>query len=88
GGTRGVPAGELRARHAGIDRGRYAGPVGWIDAHGDGEWALALRCGQLTGPNELRLFAGVGIVADSDAADEFAETAAKFVPMRDALGDG
>lgn len=87
----GTPRGaarEIIARYEGIDRGRYAGPVGWIDAHGDGEWALALRCGRLTGPNELRLFAGVGIVADSDASDEFAETAAKFVPMRDALGSG
>lgn len=87
-GTPRLVASDIIARHENLDRGRYAGPVGWIDAHGEGEWALALRCGQLTGPNELRLFAGVGIVADSDPSDEFAETVAKFVPMRDALGSG
>ena len=70
-----------------IDRGRYAGPVGWIDASGDGEWGIALRCGQVgEDPREIRLFAGCGIVAGSDPAAELAESAAKFVPMRDALG--
>lgn len=68
-----------------LDRGRYAGPVGWVDAYGDGEWALALRCGQLISPNEIQLFAGVGIVDESVPDDELAETAAKFIPMRDAL---
>ena len=50
-----------------IDRERYAGPVGWIDANGDGEWAIALRCGQLseTDPRQIRIFAGCGIVAGS-----------------------
>lgn len=73
-----------------IDRERYAGPVGWIDATGDGEWAIALRCGQLSAadPREIRLFAGCGIVADSDPEAELAEAAAKFVPMRDALEHG
>lgn len=73
-----------------IDRERYAGPVGWIDATGDGEWAIALRCGQLstTDPRQIRLFAGCGIVADSDPEAELAEAAAKFVPMRDALEHG
>jgi menaquinone-specific isochorismate synthase len=71
----------------GMDRGRYAGPVGWLDASGDGEWGIALRCGQVGGdPHELRLFAGCGIVAGSDPAAELAESTAKFVPMRDALG--
>ncbi len=70
-----------------LDRGRYAGPVGWIDAHGDGEWSIALRGGQIhpARPNEIQLFAGCGIVADSVPEDELAETVAKFVPMRDAL---
>ncbi len=72
-----------------LDRGRYAGPVGWIDAHGDGEWGIALRCGQLndTDPRQIRLFAGCGIVAGSDPEAELAEAGAKLVPMRDALGD-
>lgn len=71
----------------GMDRGRYAGPVGWLDAAGDGEWGIALRCGQLgDGGREVRLFAGCGIVAGSDPAAELAESTAKFVPMRDALG--
>ncbi len=71
-----------------LDRERYAGPVGWIDARGDGEWAIALRCGLVseTDPRELRLFAGCGIVAGSDPVAELAESQAKLVPMRDALG--
>ena len=71
-----------------LDRGHYAGPVGWIDAGGDGEWAIALRCGQLddTDPRRIQLFAGCGIVAGSDPAAELAEAGAKLVPMRDALG--
>ncbi|GAB3624630.1 chorismate-binding protein [Mariniluteicoccus endophyticus] len=68
----------------GLDRGRYAGPVGWVDASGDGEWAIALRCGRLDG-RQARLYAGCGIVADSDPMAELAETNAKLVPMRDAL---
>ena len=67
-----------------MDRGRYAGPVGWIDASGDGEWGLALRCGQLQG-SQVRLFAGCGIVAGSDPEAELAEAQAKFIPVRDAL---
>jgi menaquinone-specific isochorismate synthase len=71
-----------------LDRERYAGPVGWIDANGDGEWAIALRCGQLseTDPHQIRLFAGCGIVAGSDPASELAEANAKLIPMRDSLG--
>jgi menaquinone-specific isochorismate synthase len=70
-----------------LDRERYAGPVGWIDASGDGEWAIALRCGLIseTDPRQIRLFAGCGIVAGSDPAAELAESRAKLVPMRDAL---
>jgi menaquinone-specific isochorismate synthase len=87
----GTPTEEARAligelEH--LDRERYAGPVGWIDGSGDGEWAIALRCGLLseTDPRQIRLFAGCGIVAGSDPAAELAESRAKLVPMRDALG--
>jgi menaquinone-specific isochorismate synthase len=71
----------------GMDRGRYAGPVGWTDGSGDGEWGIALRCAQLDpqDPHRLRLFAGCGIVAGSDPDAELAESDAKLVPMRDAL---
>ena len=70
-----------------MDRGRYAGPVGWIDASGDGEFGIALRCGAVSAadPSRIRLFAGCGIVAGSDPDDEVAESSAKLVPMRDAL---
>lgn len=67
-----------------MDRGRYAGPVGWMDSHGDGEWGIALRSAEYDG-KRVRLFAGCGIVADSDPEAELAEAAAKFVPIRDAL---
>jgi menaquinone-specific isochorismate synthase len=55
-----------------------------MDACGDGEWGIALRWAEISGPR-VRLFAGCGIVADSDPASELAEAQAKFVPMRDAL---
>jgi len=72
----------------GMDRARYAGPVGWLGADGDGEWGIALRSAEIdpTDPRRLRLFAGCGIVAASDPADELAESEAKFAPMRGALG--
>ena len=69
-----------------MNRERYAGPVGWIDANSDGEIAIALRCGQLnTDRKSIRIFAGCGIVAESDPATEFAESQAKLIPMRTAL---
>ena len=68
----------------GMSRGRYAGPVGWIDARGDGELGIALRCGQIT-DNSIRLFAGCGIVAGSDPEKELAESEAKFSAMKSAL---
>ena len=68
----------------GMPRGRYAGPVGWLDARGDGELGIALRCGQIT-ENELRIFAGCGIVAGSNPEKELTESNAKFAPMRSAL---
>lgn len=67
-----------------MDRGRYAGPVGWIDANGDGEWGIALRCAQIEG-NKARLYAGGGIVGASDPATELSETQAKFEVMRRAI---
>ena len=68
----------------GMSRGRYAGPVGWIDAAGDGELGIALRCGQINA-NSIRIFAGCGIVAGSNPDKELAESEAKLVPMRSAL---
>jgi menaquinone-specific isochorismate synthase len=65
-------------------RGRYAAPVGWVDANGDGEFAIALRCAQLSG-NVARLWAGAGIVADSDPDSEIAETTVKFDAVLSAL---
>src|ERR1700683_2556969 len=67
-----------------MDRERYAGPVGWVDADGNGEWGLALRCAQPSG-RTARLFAGWGIVAGSEPAAELAEAQVKFRPMRGAL---
>jgi menaquinone-specific isochorismate synthase len=67
-----------------MDRGRYAGPVGWIDARGNGEWGIALRCAEVDG-NRARLFAGCGIVAGSDPAAELAETQSKFAVIQFAL---
>jgi menaquinone-specific isochorismate synthase len=87
GGTPSDEAVALIAEIEGMERGRYAGPVGWMDAAGDGEWGIALRSAEVEG-NRVRLFAGCGIVADSDPAAELAEAQAKFVPVRDALGAG
>ena len=71
--------------HLATERGRYSGPVGWVDTAGDGEFAIALRCG-LTSGTRLRLFAGAGIMPDSDPDAELAETEAKMRPLLDALG--
>jgi menaquinone-specific isochorismate synthase len=83
-GTPRPQAGALISEIEAISRGRYAGPVGWIDAAGDGELGIALRCGQIKG-DSIRIFAGCGIVAGSDPVKELAESEAKFVPMRSAL---
>jgi menaquinone-specific isochorismate synthase len=83
----GTPRDRARALIAeleGLDRGRYAGPVGWVDAAGDGEWGIALRCAEVA-EERLRLFAGCGIVAGSDPDAELVESQAKLVAMRDAL---
>jgi menaquinone-specific isochorismate synthase len=75
---------ELIRELEGMDRGRYAGPVGWIDACGNGEWGIALRCAEIDGPR-ARLFAGCGIVAGSEPAAELAEAQAKFSVVQFAL---
>ncbi len=86
GGTPTDRATDLITEIEGMDRGRYAGPVGWMDVTGDGEWGLALRSAEIDG-DRVRLFAGCGIVADSDPEAELAEGQAKFVPVRDSLAD-
>jgi isochorismate synthase len=68
-----------------FDRDFYTGMVGWCDAEGNGEWVVTLRCAKVQG-RRMRLFAGAGIVADSDPASEVAETGAKFRTMLNALG--
>lgn len=87
GGTPRAAAVALIAELEGMDRGRYTGPVGWVDGNGDGELGIALRCAQLDGPT-ARLFAGCGVVADSDPDIEVREAAAKMLAVRDALEDG
>jgi menaquinone-specific isochorismate synthase len=68
-----------------FDRRRYAGPVGWIDGNGDGEWAIALRSAEVEGPDLVRAYAGAGVVAASDARQELEETRWKFQPIEEAL---
>jgi salicylate biosynthesis isochorismate synthase/menaquinone-specific isochorismate synthase len=68
----------------GMERGWYAGAVGWIDSHGDGEFAVALRCGLLW-EDGARLYAGVGVMPDSDPARELEETELKFKALLTAL---
>jgi menaquinone-specific isochorismate synthase len=83
----GIPRADALAAIAELesfDRGLYAGPVGWVDSRGDGDWAVALRCADLEG-SRARLVAGAGIVADSDPDAEWAETEAKLGPMLGAL---
>lgn len=106
-GTPTAAAAQLITELEGMDRERYAGPVGWVDWRGEGQWCIALRSGQVLastpqlagtqdGPagypmgnqpvGSVRIFAGAGIMPDSVAADELAETNAKMAPMRAALG--
>lgn len=106
-GTPTAAAAQLIGELEGMDRERYAGPVGWVDWRGEGQWCIALRSGQVLastpqlagtqdGPagypmgnqpvGSVRIFAGAGIMPDSVAADELAETNAKMAPMRAALG--
>lgn len=69
-----------------FDRGRYAGPVGWMDSSGDGEWSIALRCAQWTPEGTITAYAGAGIVVNSDPESELLETRLKFKPVVDAFG--
>lgn len=76
----------LIADHESVPRGRYGGAVGWVDGHGDGTWAVAIRCAELsTDRRSAVLMAGGGIVAESDPEAELAETQAKFQAMLSAL---
>jgi menaquinone-specific isochorismate synthase len=93
GGTPTTEAVALIAEIEGMERGRYAGPVGWFGADGDGEWGIALRSAELGDASDedpdaahrVRLFAGCGIVAASDPEAELRESDAKLEPMRYAL---
>jgi len=73
-------------RVEGFERGSYGGAVGWVDASGNGTWAVAIRCAELAPDGcGARLVAGGGIVADSDPHAELAETQAKFQAMLGAI---
>ncbi len=77
---------ELIAQTEGFTRGRYGGAVGWVDAAGDGTWAVAIRCAELSADGcSARLVAGGGIVADSEPLGELAETQAKLQAMLSAI---
>ncbi len=77
---------ELIERVEGFERGRYGGAVGWVDAFGNGTWAVAIRCAELSDDGcSARLVAGGGIVADSEPLAELAETQAKFQAMLSAI---
>jgi isochorismate synthase len=72
------------AAHEGIDRGRYAGTAGWVDGRGNGAWAVSVRCAEIDGAT-ARVWAGNGIVADSDPATELSETRAKLQALLSAI---
>ncbi|MFE5837144.1 isochorismate synthase MenF [Arthrobacter sp. NPDC056493] len=78
-------AGALIRKLEHLDRGPYAGPVGWLDAAGNGEWGIALRGAVIESPTTVRLYAGCGIVEGSQPEAELAETWAKFRPMLESL---
>ncbi|WP_457963285.1 isochorismate synthase [Arthrobacter sp. D1-29] len=85
-GTPTLVAGALIRKLEHLDRGPYAGPVGWLDAAGNGEWGIALRGAVIEDPHTVRLYAGCGIVDGSQPEAELSETWAKFRPMLEALG--
>jgi menaquinone-specific isochorismate synthase len=76
---------EVITRLEPFDRGRYSGPVGWVGASGDGEWAIALRCAQVSPEGIVTAYAGAGIVRDSEPDRELAETKMKFRPIVEAF---
>lgn len=85
----GAPTEEALAfirEHESFERGWYGSPVGWLDDRHNGEFAVAIRSGLIQG-DEISLFAGCGVMGDSDVELEFEETAIKFLPMLTALGD-
>nr|WP_255699303.1 isochorismate synthase [Luteimonas sp. Y-2-2-4F] len=84
-GTPRLPALEAIRALEPVDRGFYAGAVGWTDAAGDGDWYVSIRCARVQA-RAMRLFAGAGIVAGSQPALEVDETAAKFMALLNALG--
>ena len=85
-GTPTTVAGELIRELEHLERGPYAGPVGWMDAKGNGEWGIALRGAVVETPTRVRMYAGCGIVEASQPVAELAETWSKFRPMIEALG--
>ncbi len=85
-GTPTTVAGALIRKLEHLDRGPYAGPVGWLDAAGNGEWGIALRGAVIEAPDRVRLYAGCGVVEGSVPEAELAETWAKFRPMLESLG--
>ncbi|SDP25802.1 isochorismate synthase [Arthrobacter sp. ok909] len=85
-GTPTTVAGALIRKLEHLDRGPYAGPVGWLDAAGNGEWGIALRGAVIESPRTVRLYAGCGVVDGSVPETELAETWAKFRPMLESLG--
>lgn len=82
-----IAARKVIAKHEHFDRGWYAGPIGWLDASGEGEFAVALRSA-LIRKRRAWLFAGAGIMGDSDPHGELAEMELKFRPLTSALGGG
>jgi isochorismate synthase EntC len=72
------------AENEGFDRRRYAGTAGWADAAGNGTWAVSIRCAEIDGP-AARVWAGNGIVADSDPPTELAETRSKLQALLSAI---
>lgn len=84
-GTPTLVAARILAEHENLDRHRYAGPVGWIGADGDGEWGIALRSGRAVDDLTWQIYAGCGIMSDSRPDAEWDEAEAKFAPMRSAL---
>jgi menaquinone-specific isochorismate synthase len=85
-GTPTTVAGALIRKLEHLDRGPYAGPVGWLDAAGNGEWGIALRGAVIESQHTVRLYAGCGVVDGSVPETELAETWAKFRPMLESLG--
>ena len=83
-GTPTVVANQVIKEIEDLNRGRYAGPIGWVDSHGDGEQGIALRCGLISG-TEIHAYAGCGIVSGSDADREIKESLAKLLPIKQAL---